>query len=56
MSIFTTIGRIAAEFGAARTRYITERQILSLPAELRKDIGWPDSYERETRREPTRFH
>lgn len=50
MSIFSTIGRIAAEFSAARARYLTERQILALPAELRKDIGWPDTAQREPRR------
>lgn len=50
MSILSTIGRIAAEFSVARARYLTERQILSLPAELQKDIGWPDASQREPRR------
>ncbi len=44
-SILSTIGRIATEFNAARTRYQTERAILSLPQELRKDIGWPEASE-----------
>ncbi len=42
MTILSTIGRIAAELGAARSRYVTERAINSLPAEVQKDIGWPD--------------
>ncbi|WP_353645602.1 hypothetical protein [Mesorhizobium sp. WSM2239] len=44
MSILSTIGRIAAEYSAARSRYLTERQVRSLPAEIQKDIGWPDAY------------
>ncbi|MCA0278689.1 MAG: hypothetical protein LCH86_22065 [Proteobacteria bacterium] len=48
MSILSTIGRIATEFNAARTRYQTERQIRSLPFELQKDIGWPETYESKT--------
>ena len=44
MSIISTIGRIAAEYSAARSRYLTERQVRSLPAEIQKDIGWPDAY------------
>ena len=43
MFILSTIGRIAAEFSAARIRYVTERQLLALPPELQKDIGWPDT-------------
>ncbi len=42
MTILSTIGRIATELGAARSRYLTERAINSLPAEVQKDIGWPD--------------
>ena len=56
MSFFSTIGRIAADFTAARARYLTERQIQSLPAELRKDIGWPDSFERAVDRRDGRYH
>jgi hypothetical protein len=44
MSILSTIGRIAAEYSAARSRYLTERQVRSLPTEIQKDIGWPDAY------------
>ncbi|MER9326367.1 hypothetical protein NKJ26_22225 [Mesorhizobium sp. M0152] len=42
MSILSSLGRIATEFSAARTRYQTERAIRSLPIELQKDIGWPE--------------
>lgn len=42
MSILSSIGRIATEFSAARTRYQTERALRSLPIELQKDIGWPE--------------
>jgi hypothetical protein len=44
MSILSTIGRIAAEYSAARNRYLTERQVHSLPVEIQKDIGWPDAH------------
>ena len=43
MSILSSIGRIATEYSAARVRYRTERALRSLPVELRKDIGWPES-------------
>jgi hypothetical protein len=42
-SIFSTIGRIATEFNAARVRYQTARAIRALPLELQKDIGWPEA-------------
>lgn len=42
-SILSTIGRIATEFSAARTRYQTERALRSLPQELQKDLGWPEA-------------
>ena len=48
MSIIATIGRIATEFSAARTRHQTERSIRSLPIELQKDIGWPEAFDTET--------
>lgn len=43
MSVLSSIGRLAAEYSAARKRYHTERVILSLPIELQKDIGWPQT-------------
>jgi hypothetical protein len=45
MSILSTISRLAHEYSQARSRYLTERSISSLPIELQKDIGWPDTYE-----------
>ena len=48
MSILSSIGRIASEFSAARTRYQTERAIRSLPIELQKDIGWPEAADLKT--------
>jgi hypothetical protein len=51
MSILSTISHFAAEYSAARNRYLTERQVRSLPLEVQKDIGWPDSY---VRRDVTR--
>lgn len=43
MSILSSIGRIATEYSAARTRARTERVLRSLPIELRRDIGWPEA-------------
>ena len=43
MSLFSAIGHLAHEYKAARTRYLTEREIGSLPFEIQKDIGWPPS-------------
>lgn len=48
MSILSTLGRLATEFSAARTRYQTERSIRSLPFELQKDIGWPETSDSKT--------
>ncbi|RWK56991.1 MAG: hypothetical protein E5X43_06955 [Mesorhizobium sp.] len=42
MSILSSVGRIAIRYSAARARYRSERALLSLPIELRKDIGWPE--------------
>ncbi|TGQ54392.1 hypothetical protein EN836_10140 [Mesorhizobium sp. M1C.F.Ca.ET.193.01.1.1] len=42
MSILSSIGRIATQYAATRARYRSERILLSLPAELRKDIGFPE--------------
>ena len=41
MSVLSSIGRIATQYAAARARHRSERILLSLPAELRKDIGFP---------------
>ena len=52
MSILSTIGRLANEYSVARSRYLTERSIRSLPTEIQKDIGWPDA---EPHRTPRRL-
>ncbi len=46
MSVLSSIGRIAAELAAARSRLQTEQSIRSLPIEIQKDIGWPDAFHR----------
>jgi len=38
------IGRYAANLRALREDIRTERILNSLPADLRKDIGWPEIY------------
>lgn len=41
MSLLSAISHIADEFRQTRARYLTEREIGSLPREIQKDIGWP---------------
>ncbi|MDH6232651.1 hypothetical protein M2281_003250 [Mesorhizobium soli] len=41
MFILERIGRMAAQYSRARTRYLTERSVRALPVEIQKDIGWP---------------
>jgi len=53
MSILSTIGRLALEYSEARSRYLTEKSIRSLPSEIQKDIGWPDI---QPSRRTTSFH
>lgn len=48
MSIMSRLGRFAAEYRAERARIATERSIRALPAEIQKDIGWPEAYRRNT--------
>jgi hypothetical protein len=48
MSAFSAIGRFAHDYRVARERYLTERQVESLPLEIQKDIGWPDAHRRRT--------
>ncbi|UCI09390.1 hypothetical protein [Mesorhizobium sp. B1-1-8] len=45
MSVLSSIGRIATRYTAARARRRSERILLSLPADLRKDIGFPEFFE-----------
>ncbi len=50
-SIFRTLARYAGKFRTMRNEIRTERYLNSLPADLRKDIGWPDILtERRARR------
>ena len=42
MSVISALSHLANEYRAARSRYLTERQVRSLPLEIQKDIGWPD--------------
>jgi hypothetical protein len=42
MSILSSLGRVASRYAQNRARYRSERELLSLPIELRKDIGWPE--------------
>ena len=42
MSILSFIGRVATRYAQNRARHRSERELLSLPIELRKDIGWPE--------------
>lgn len=46
-----TLGRLKALRDEIRTR----RLIAGLPAELRKDIGWPDVFEEPRRNRRNRF-
>jgi hypothetical protein len=42
MFTLSSIGRITTRYMQARARHRSERALLSLPIELRKDIGWPE--------------
>ena len=43
-ALFRAVGRYTASFRAMCDEIRTERVLNSLPANIRKDIGWPDSY------------
>jgi hypothetical protein len=43
MSVMSALSHLVTEYRAARSRYLTERQVRSLPFEIQKDIGWPDA-------------
>ncbi|MCA0010563.1 hypothetical protein LB561_02945 [Mesorhizobium sp. B292B1B] len=45
MSVLSSISRIATQYAAARARHRSERILLSLPAELRKDVGFPELFD-----------
>ena len=42
MSILSSIGGVATRYAQNRARHRSEQALLSLPIELRKDIGWPE--------------
>jgi hypothetical protein len=43
-SIFRAIRHYAGKVQTMRDEVRTERLLNSLPASIRKDIGWPDNY------------
>jgi hypothetical protein len=43
MSVYSALSHLAAEWRSAREEARTRRIIESLPADVQKDIGWPDS-------------
>ena len=53
-TLFRAVGRYTSSFRAMRDEVRTERLLNSLPASIRKDIGWPDNYaaRRAKRRHP----
>lgn len=44
MSVFTRVNHYVRHYRTALNRRRTERLIGTLPAEIRKDIGWPSHY------------
>ncbi len=44
MSVYSALTYLATEWRTAREEARTRRIIDSLPAEIQKDIGWPDSH------------
>jgi hypothetical protein len=53
MSVFSTLSNLAAELRLAREEARTRRIVDSLPIEIQKDIGWPDTF---TKRIVARSH
>ncbi len=49
MSIVSTIIHLADAIRERRSRARNERIIANLPADIRKDIGWPDAMDRGAR-------
>lgn len=49
MTIYSTLARVAADWRHARSAARTRRVIAALPVDIRKDIGWPDALENDTR-------
>jgi hypothetical protein len=45
MSLFGSIARMASDYRTRRRRMHTYLELLSLPPEIQKDIGWPTEEE-----------
>ena len=45
MSVFASIARFASDYLTRRRRMHTYLELLSLPPEIQKDIGWPTEEE-----------
>jgi len=43
-ALFKAVSRYAASIRAMREEVRTERVLNALPADIRKDIGWPDAF------------
>ena len=48
-TLFESVRHYAGKVRTLRNEARTERVLSQLPAHIRKDIGWPDSNERQTR-------
>lgn len=46
LSVVSSIRRYAGKIQTLRNQSRTERLLNSLPASIRKDIGWPDRFDR----------
>ncbi|WP_027058559.1 hypothetical protein [Mesorhizobium loti] len=55
MSVLSSISRIATRYAAARARHRCERILLSLPAAVRKDIGFPEMFDAQDSRRANTF-
>lgn len=45
-TVLSTIRRYAGKMQTIRNQIRTERMIAGLPEDLKKDIGWPDRFNR----------
>jgi hypothetical protein len=50
LNVVRSIRQYAGKVQTLRNQTRTERFLNSLPADIRKDIGWPDRFGRETSR------
>lgn len=47
LTVVHSLRRYAGKMQTLRNQVRTERFLNTLPADIRKDIGWPDRYERQ---------